>query len=109
MATDYYGTQILQTTTTNASSAAQTPSSESNSPNWSFMATVTGTGAVTATATIEVAHSASGPWITLGVMTLSGTTSASDGFTAQAKWPFVRCTSSNVTGTGATLVVTRAC
>lgn len=65
-----------------------------------YQATVSGTGAVTATVVIE--GSADGVnYLTLGTITLSGTTSATDGFVSQAKWAAVRAKVTAITGTGA--------
>ncbi len=79
-----------------------------DSPHATFQATVTGTGAVTATVTIEVSNDGVNAVDTAaGVITLSGTTSHSDGFTTQhAPWKYVRAITTNVTGTGATVNVT---
>lgn len=70
----------------------------------SFQATVTGTGAVTATVLIECTVNGSN-WLTLGTITLTGTTVATDGFSSQGQWCQYRATTSNVTGTGATVSV----
>jgi hypothetical protein len=37
----------------------------------------------------------------MGTITLSGTTTSSDGFTTQAPWRYVRASVTNITGTGA--------
>ncbi len=57
--------------------------------NRTFEATVTGTGAVSATVVVEGSDDGVG-WVTLGTLTLSGTTSASDGFAILAPWSEVR-------------------
>lgn len=84
-----------------------------DSPYSTFQATVVGTGAVTATVNIECtnqvdATGAPTHWCAtpMGTITLSGTTSVSDGFTTAAPWKFVRAVVSNVTGTGATVTCT---
>ncbi len=79
-----------------------------DSPHATFQATVDGTGAVTATVTIQVSNDGVNPVATAaGTIALSGTTSASDGFTTQhAPWKYVRAVLTNVTGTGATVNVT---
>ena len=73
-----------------------------DSPFSTFQASVVGTGAVTATATIQGSNDNINWTATpLGTITLSGTTSASDGFTTTAPWKWVRAVITNVTGTGA--------
>ena len=73
-----------------------------DSPFSTFQASVVGTGAVSATATIQGSNDNINWTATaLGVITLSGTTSASDGFTTTAPWKWVRAVITNVTGTGA--------
>lgn len=77
-------------------------------PVLKFNAYVAGTGAVTATVLIEATNdkTVSGSWFTLATITLSGTTTASDGFATLADWPFVRARSTAVSGTGAAITVT---
>ena len=93
--------------TTNTSSSAI----YKESPYSAFQAIVTGTGAVTATVAIQVSNEeATGQgtnsnWITIGSIALTGTTTATDGFTTIAPWRFVRAVTTNVTGTGATVEV----
>lgn len=65
-----------------------------------YQATVTGTGAVTATVIVEGCNN-NADWFTLGTITLSGTTSASDGFIGTAAWSNVRARLTAITGTGA--------
>jgi hypothetical protein len=69
-----------------------------------FTAGVTGTGSVSATVVIEVS-AVNGLWSTFRTITLSGTTSAVDGFYANAPWPFVRARVTAISGTGATVNV----
>lgn len=75
------------------------------SPYSSFQGIVTGVGSVSATVNIQVSNeNATGSgtnsnWITIGTITLSGTTSATDGFTTLAPWRFVRANVTAVTGT----------
>ncbi len=86
-----------------------------DSPNATFQAIVTGTGAVSATVTIEVTNDpransdpANAAWVStvLGTITLSGTTSSSDGFvTSNAPWKYVRANVTAISGTGATVQV----
>lgn len=69
---------------------------------WSYQATVAGTGAVTATVVIEVSNDGTN-WLTLGTISLSGTTTASDGFASSARWHWVRSKVTAISGTGATV------
>jgi len=76
------------------------------SPLSSFQATVVGTGAVTATVTIEASNDGLYPLSTLlGTITLSGTTFSSDGFTTNAPWKFIRANVTSISGTNATVSV----
>ena len=70
-----------------------------------FQATVVGTGAVTATVIIEAGNDQVG-WVPLDTMVLSGTGVASDGFSLDAAWGFVRARCTGVTGTGARVLAT---
>lgn len=65
-----------------------------------FQATVSGTGAVSATVVVQVSNDNSN-FLDLGTITLSGTTSASDGFVSEAPWVFVRGKVTAISGTGA--------
>lgn len=77
-----------------------------DSPYSSFQATVTGTGTVTATIAIEVSNDGTNWCATpMGTITLSGTTSSTDGFTTQAPWKYVRANVTAISGTGATAQV----
>jgi hypothetical protein len=69
-----------------------------------FQATVTGTGAVTATVLIEASLNGT-TWLTAGTITLSGTTSASDGFALDAPWGCFRANVTARSGTGAAVTV----
>lgn len=77
-----------------------------DSPFTTFQGTVVGTGAVTATIVIDCSNDGVN-WCStaLGTITLSGTTSSSDGFTTQAPWKFVRARVTAISGTGATINV----
>lgn len=86
--------------TTGAGEAIQFRASQS-----SYQATVTGTGAVTATVVIEVTNDEKQNWLTLGTITLSGTNVATDGFASLANWDFTRANVTALTGTGATVNV----
>lgn len=70
-----------------------------------FIAYVSGTGAVAATVLIEVSNN-NLHWITLGTITLSGTTEAADGFVSDESWPMVRARLTAVSGTDAAVTVT---
>lgn len=72
-----------------------------------FQATVNGTGAVSATVLVEVSIDGVG-WLTLATITLSGTTSATDGFVAAAGWPNVRARVSAISGTSAAVTALMA-
>lgn len=78
-----------------------------DSPYSTYQATVVGTGAVTATVVIDCSNDGT-YWCStpLGTITLSGTTSSSDGFTTVAPWKFVRARVTAISGTGATVTVT---
>jgi hypothetical protein len=83
-------------------SSVSTPSAGNG--KHTFQGVVDGTGAVTATIIVEGSVDNIN-WVTLGTITLSGTTSANDGFTSTA-WPYVRARVPTVlTGTGATVNV----
>lgn len=77
-----------------------------DSPFSTFQGTVSGTGAVTATIVVEGSNDGTN-WVAtaLGTITLSGTTSATDGFTTTAPWKYVRARVTAITGTGATAQV----
>lgn len=68
--------------------------------NRTFQATVSGTGAVSATVVIEGSNDGTN-FLTLGTITLTGTTSASDGFASTAPWQYVRARLTAISGTGA--------
>lgn len=75
----------------------------------SYQATVTGTGAVSATVYIEVSTNGTN-WLTnansLCTITLSGTTSATGGCAVPAAmWPYIRANVSAISGTGAAVTV----
>jgi hypothetical protein len=89
--------QTDQTATTTAGVAI-----EAILPQRVFHAKVVGTGAVTATVIVEVSLDNS-TWNTAGTITLSGTTSAADGFVMSAPWRYTRARISAISGTGATV------
>ncbi len=69
-----------------------------------FQAVVAGTGAVTATVEVQVSLDNSN-WLTLATITLSGTTSASDGYVSEAPWPYVRGKVTAISGTSAAVTL----
>lgn len=72
-----------------------------------FSAKVVGTGAVTATVIIKVSNTGDDDdWATAATITLSGTTSDSDGFAMNAKWAYTKANVSAISGTGAAVIVT---
>ena len=70
-----------------------------------FQATLTGTGAVTASVSIQVSNDQI-EWLDLASMSLSGTTSVSDGFATEAPWAYYRSNLTAISGTNDTLNVT---
>lgn len=78
-----------------------------DSPMATFQATVSGTGAVTATVTIEFSNDGVNALSTVaGTITLSGTTTSSDGFTTtDAPWKWWRANVTAISGTDATVQV----
>lgn len=77
-----------------------------DSPMTTFQAVVTGTGAVTATVTIEYSNDGTNVCSTVGgTISLSGTTTAADGFTSDAPWKYVRANVTAISGTDATVQV----
>ena len=71
----------------------------------SFQATVAGTGAVTATVKIQATNDQVS-WLDIGTITLSGTTTASDGFASDAPWGYYRANVTAISGTSAAVTVT---
>jgi hypothetical protein len=78
-----------------------------DSPEATFQATVTGTGAVDAEVVIEFSNDGVNALETEGgTITLTGTTSSSDGFTTtSAPWKYARANLSTLTGTDALVQV----
>lgn len=78
-----------------------------DAPQGAIQATVTGTGAVTATVVIDSSNDGTN-WCStaLGTIALSGTTSASDGFQTDSTWKYIRARVTAISGTGATVNVT---
>jgi len=67
-------------------------------------ATVTGTGAVSATVVVQISNDETN-WLTLTTLTLSGTTTAFDGAAMDAAWRYMRVNLSAISGTGAAVTV----
>jgi hypothetical protein len=67
----------------------------------SVQVVIAGTGTVSVTATIQVSNNGTN-WIDANALTLSGTTTDTDGATIDAAWAFMRVTLTSITGTGAT-------
>lgn len=95
-----------------AATAAKTsdPNSTDSRPgDCTYQASILGTaGAQTATVIIEGSNEEQpgGNFLAIGTITLSGTSSDSQGFVSQAKWGFVRARLTAITGTGAAVTVT---
>lgn len=70
--------------------------------NRTFQATVTGTGAVTATVSVEVSNDGKN-FLNLATIDLSGTGSNTDGFASDAVWEYVRGRVTAISGTNATV------
>lgn len=99
-----YRVSVSQTVTSTTITASSTgPWLLKDSPFATFQACVDGTsGAQTATVTIEGSNDGIHPCGTvLGTITLSGTVTASDGFTTTAPWKYVRASVTAISGTGA--------
>lgn len=72
-----------------------------------FTAKVAGTGAVTATVLVQVSNTPdTDSFFTLATITLSGTTSAADGFVSDESWQYVRGKVTAISGTGAAVTLT---
>lgn len=92
---------LLSAVTTTGAGGAGGPSISGRK---TFQAKVVGTGAVTATVKVQVSNDNS-QWIDLGTITLSGTTSASDGFVSDAPWAYFRGNVTAISGTGAAVTL----
>jgi hypothetical protein len=71
-----------------------------------FTGRVAGTGAVSATVAIEVRNDAAGVWVNAGTLTMSGATTAGDGFAMAARYLQYRATVTAISGAGAAVTVT---
>lgn len=77
---------------------------EAPGPGATVQAVVTGTGALTATVVVQVSNDGSN-WLTISTLSLSGTTSATQGMALDAHWVYIRADLTVLTGTGATVNV----
>jgi malic enzyme len=73
--------------------------------NTSFVADVKGTGAVSATVLIQARNLLDGTWLTLGTITLSGTSAAADGFGTLIPYAQYRANVTAISGNGAAVTV----
>ena len=80
------------------------PAQRNGGGDRTFQGYVAGTGAVTATADIQVSNDGTN-WLTLATITLSGTTSDTDGFSSAANWAYYRADCTAISGTDAALTV----
>lgn len=71
-----------------------------------FQATVSGTGAVTATLVLDVSNDPNDGWIPALTFTLSGTTTTTDGASLAPVWPYIRGRITGITGTAAVAKLT---
>lgn len=96
---------------TSTTAVAASSSIYKESPYSSFQAIVTGIGAVTAAIDIQVSNETDtfngvkANWITIGTISLSGTTTATDGFTTVCPWRYVRANVTARSGTSATVEI----
>lgn len=77
---------------------------EAPGPGATVQAVVTGTGALTATVVVQVSNDGAA-WLTISTLSLSGTTSATQGMALDAHWVYIRADLTVLTGTGATVNV----
>lgn len=107
--TGTYEVSVSQTvTSTTISGDGSGPWLYKESPYAAFQINVDGTaGTQTATVVIEVSNDGVHPVATvLGTISLSGTLTASDGFTTIASWKYIRARVTAISGTGATITAT---
>jgi hypothetical protein len=67
-----------------------------------FQCVLAGTGALTANVLFQASLNNIN-WVTLSTVVLSGTTTATDGFTSSAVWPYMQINVTSITGTNAKL------
>lgn len=93
----------VQTFHLNATTNATTDAFLRLGANWNYQATITGTGAVSATVTIQGSNDGT-TWATIGsAISLSGTGSAAGSTNATIPWRHHRSVITSITGTGATV------
>jgi hypothetical protein len=96
-------------TVTGAGSAVEIPPSGQEGQRIptqeAFLASVAGTGVVSATVNIEVTTDPTIGWAVLATVTLEGTTLASNGTTSNAAWPYVRGNVTAIAGTSAAVTL----
>lgn len=76
-------------------------------PQFAWLANVSGTGAVGATINLEGTQDPTGAFghVVLATITLAGTTTACDGGALMAPWTYVRYNVTAISGTGAAVAV----
>ena len=79
-----------------------------NGNQWSYHLSVAGSGAVTATATVEVSNDLAAAWVTFGTLSASGTAAAADAIVGTAPWAFHRARLDTITGTNAVATIAAA-
>jgi len=89
---------------TNRATTGTGTTREAPGPGATIQGTVTGTGAVSSTVVIEVSNDGTA-WLTLGTLTLSGTTSATNGLALNAHWVYIRGNVTAISGTSAVVNV----
>ena len=99
--------KVITLTPTGITTVSAGPAKYKDSPFTVFQAIVTGTGAVTATVTIQGSNDGVNWGKTpLATLTLSGTTTDNDVATYTGPCKFIRANVTAITGTGATVIAT---
>ncbi len=96
---------LLNAVTTTGTGPIRYLASSPGDANRTYQATVSGTGTVSATVVVQASDDNVG-WVTIGTITLSGTTTATDGFASTAPWIEVRGNVTAISGTGAAVTLT---
>ena len=99
---------ILTTTSGSATGSTYSTPVVAQGGTVKFQAHLAGTGAVSVTVVLQVTNTpaTTTSWMDLATISLSGTTTAVDGYATVADWPCVRAKTTAISGTGATVVVT---
>lgn len=97
---DFHGPKVLLDGAT-AAATSEVAESFSLPGVKTIQASVDGTGAVTATVLVDVSNDNEHWILAVATITLSGTTTDSDGFVLDAPWAYVRVRLTAITGTGA--------